>query len=472
MTIADCVRNLAAGKTTASQLVDAAFARIVDPHGEGARTFVRVFEGQARAAAAGWDAMRAAGLPVPILAGIPLSVKDLFDVAGSTTTAGSRALADAPPAEHDAPAVARLRAAGAAIVGATNMTEFAMGGLGINPHYGTPRNPYDRAARRIPGGSSSGAAISICDGMAVAAIGSDTAGSVRMPAALCGLVGFKPTARRVPLAGSVPLAPTLDSIGPLGRTVGDCALLDAILAGDEPAVPEPVALAGLRFAVPTTLVLDDLEPAVEAAFANGRARLARAGAHIVEIPFAELDDVRQLNSTKVRFSMVEGYAWHRKLLAAKHELYDPNIAALFDNGATILAADYLDLCATRAALVERTRAVTRGFDAVLMPTVPLTAPRIADLESDPVAHAAMNVRLIRNPGIANLLDRCAISLPIHQAGSAAVGLTLMGETMSDRRLLAIALSVEEALSSLVKERSWQIRSDSRALRAQVTGGDR
>jgi aspartyl-tRNA(Asn)/glutamyl-tRNA(Gln) amidotransferase subunit A len=446
MTIADCVRNLAGGKTSATELVDAALARIADPHGEGARTFVRVFEAEARAAAAGWDVMRGAGLPVPILAGIPLSVKDLFDVAGSTTTAGSRALADAPPAERDAPAVARLRAAGAAIVGATNMTEFAMGGLGINPHYGTPRNPYDRAAGRIPGGSSSGAAISICDGMAVAAIGSDTAGSVRMPAALCGLVGFKPTARRIPLAGSVPLAPTLDSIGPLGRTTADCALLDAILAGDEPAVPEPIALAGLRFAVPTTLVLDDLEPAVEAAFANARARLARAGAHIVEIAFAELDEVRQLNSTKVRFSMVEGYAWHRKLLAAKRELYDPNIAALFDNGATIVAADYLDLCATRAELVERSRAVTCEFDAVLMPTVPLTASRIADLESDPAAHAATNVRMIRNPGIANLLDRCAISLPIHEAGSAPVGLTLMGETLSDRRLLAIALSVEEALN--------------------------
>jgi len=445
MTIADCIRNLAARKTSATQLVGAAFARIAVPQGEGARTFVRVFESEARAAAAGWDVMRGAGLPVPILAGIPISVKDLFDVAGTTTTAGSRALADAPPAERDAPAVARLRAAGAAIVGATNMTEFAMGGLGINPHYGTPRNPFDRAAGRIPGGSSSGAAVSICDGMAVAAIGSDTAGSVRMPAALCGLVGFKPTARRVPVAGSVPLAPTLDSIGPLGRTVADCALLDAILAGEEPIVPDPVPLAGLRFAVPTTVVLEDLEPAVERAFTQALAKLRAAGARVVEIPFAELTEVRALNSTKVRFSMVEGYAWHRKLLASKRELYDPNIAALFENGATIIAADYLDLCATRAELVARTRAVTRAYDAVLMPTVPLTAPKIADLESDPAAHASTNVRMIRNPGIANLLDRCAISLPIQKPGSAPVGLTLMGETMTDHRLLAIALSAEEAL---------------------------
>ena len=321
-----------------------------------------------------------------------------------------------------------------------------MGGLGINPHYGTPRNPYDRASGRIPGGSSSGAAVSITDGMAVAAIGSDTAGSVRMPAALCGLVGFKPTARRIPIAGSVPLAPTLDSVGPLGVSVACCALLDAILAGEGPDVPAPVALAGLRFAVPQTLVLDDLDPPVEAAFARARAALARAGAHIVEIPFAELDEVRALNSSKVRFSMVEGYAWHRHLLATKRDLYDPNIATLFENGKTVAAADYLDLKAAREELVVRTRAVTAVFDAVLMPTVALVAPKIADLENDPAAHAATNVRLIRNPGIANLLDRCAISLPIHKPGDAPVGLTLMGETMTDKRLLGIALAAEAVLA--------------------------
>jgi aspartyl-tRNA(Asn)/glutamyl-tRNA(Gln) amidotransferase subunit A len=443
MTIAETVRKLAAGETSATQLVGAAFARTADPQGEGARVFVRVFEREARAAAAGWDLMRVAGLPVPLLAGVPLSVKDLFDVAGTTTTGGSRALADAPAAVHDAPIVARLRAAGAAIVGATNMTEFAMGGLGINPHYGTPRNPFDRAAGRIPGGSSSGAAVSITDGMAVAAIGTDTAGSVRMPAALCGIVGFKPTARRVPLAGSIPLATTLDSIGPLGASVACCALLDAILAGEEPSVPAAIPLSGLRFAVPQTIVLDDLEPAVARAFGNALTVLSKAGARIVEIPFTELDEVRALNSTQVRFSIVEGFAWHRKLLAEKRDLYDPNIAALFARGESIGAADYLDLRATRDELVARTRTVTGGYDAVLMPTVPFTAPKIADLEADPALHASTNVRMIRNPGIANLLDRCAISLPIHDPGSAPIGLTLMGESMTDHRILGIAQSAEQ-----------------------------
>jgi aspartyl-tRNA(Asn)/glutamyl-tRNA(Gln) amidotransferase subunit A len=446
MTIAETVRKLEAHETSATQLVGAAFARIADPNGEGARVFVRLFEREARAAAAGWDVMRAAGIPVPTLAGIPISVKDLFDVAGTTTTAGSRALADAPAALHDAPVVARLRAAGAAIVGATNMTEFAMGGLGINPHYGTPKNPFDRAAARIPGGSSAGAAVSITDGMAVAAVGTDTAGSVRMPAALCGIVGFKPTARRIPLEGSVPLATTLDSIGPLGASVACCALLDAILAGEEPVVPAAIPLAGLRFAVPKTLVLDDLEPAVATAFARALKTLAKAGAQIVDIPFSELNEVRALNSSQVRFSIVEGFAWHRTLLATKRELYDPNIAVLFARGETIGAADYLDLRAKRAELVVRTRSVTEAYDAVLMPTLPLTAPRIADLEADPELHGSTNLRMIRNPGIANLIDRCAISIPIHEPGSAPVGLTLMGESMTDRRLLAIALSAEAALS--------------------------
>ena len=445
MTIADAVRKLEAGETSATQLVGAALARVADPHGEGGRVFVRVFEREARAAAAGWDVMRAAGLPLPVLAGVPISVKDLFDVAGTTTTGGSRALADAPPAAHDAAVVARLRAAGAAVVGATNMTEFAMGGLGINPHYGTPKNPYDRAVGRIPGGSSSGAAISITDGMAVAAIGTDTAGSVRMPAALCGIVGFKPTARRVPLAGSIPLATTLDSIGPLGASVACCALLDAILAGEDPSVPAAIPLGGLRFAVPQTLVLDDLEPAVARAFAGALKLLSKAGAQIVEIPFTELDEVRALNSSQVRFSIVEGFAWHRKLLAAKRDLYDPNIAALFARGETIGAADYLDLRKTRDELVARTRRLTEAYDAVLMPTVPLTAPKIADLERDPAFHGSTNLRMIRNPGIANLLDRCAISLPIHDPGTAPIGLTLMGESMTDRRILAIALGAEAML---------------------------
>lgn len=426
--------------------VDEAFARIHDPNGEGSRAFIRLFESQARATAEAWQRMREAGLPLPPLAGVPVSVKDLFDVEGTTTTAGSFVLKDAPPALRDAPVVARLRAAGAAIVGTTNMTEFAMGGLGINAHYGTPRNPFDRAAGRIPGGSSSGAAVSVCDGMAGLAIGSDTAGSVRMPAALCGIAGFKPTARRVPLAGSIPLAASLDSVGPLGPTVASCILADGVLAGEDSYSLEALPLKNQRLAVAKTLVLDDLDPAVARDFERALTTLSKAGAHVVEIGFAELGRMPELNA-QGGFSVIEGFAWHRELLETKGDLYEPIIASRFRNGAKVSAADYIELRNVRAALIEETRKLTSGFDAVLMPTVPIVAPKIADLEADEARYLATNRLMIRNPGIANFLDRCALSIPCHLPGSAPVGLTLMGETMSDRRLLALGLAVEAALST-------------------------
>jgi aspartyl-tRNA(Asn)/glutamyl-tRNA(Gln) amidotransferase subunit A len=428
------------------QRLDDCLARIHDSQGEGKRTYIRLFEDQARACASAWDAMHDAGMPLPPLAGMPVSVKDLFDVAGTTTTAGSVALKDAAPAQQDAPVLKRLRAAGAVIVGTTNMTEFAMGGLGLNPHYGTPRNPYDRKTGRIPGGSSSGAAVSVTDGMATAAIGSDTAGSVRMPAAVCGLTGFKPTARRVPIDGSIPLAASLDSVGPLAADVATCALIDAVLAGEQPDVPVPMPLAGLRFAVAKTVVFDDVEPVVADAFARALTKLSKAGARIVEIPFAELNEVEQA-SARGSFSVIEGYAYHRELLEKKRDLYDPIIAARFANGQKIGAADYIALRNARADLIERTRRVTAGFDAILMPTVPIVAPKIADLESDENRYLAANRLMIRNPGLVNFLDRCALTIPAHERGSAPVGLTLMGETLGDRRILSIGLSVEAALSA-------------------------
>lgn len=438
---------LSRGTQSSMQLLEQCLERIADKSGEGPRTFIRMFEGQARAAALAWDGMRKAGTPLPALAGMPVSVKDLFDIAGSTTLAGSVALRGAPAAQRDALAVARLRAAGAVIPGTTNMTEFAMGGLGINPHYGTPRNPFDRARGLIPGGSSSGAAISVTDGMAVAAIGSDTAGSVRMPAALCGLAGFKPTASRIPLDGSIPLATTLDSIGPLAASVADCALLDAVLAGDPPEPLQPALLAGLRFAVPQTLVQDDLQAPVQAAFASALSRLSRAGALVTEIAWPELSELGVVNGrAQGGYAVIEGYAWHRRLLAEKRELYDPIIAARFANGAKASAADYIELGAARHDLITRARATTAAFDAVLMPTVPIVAPPIADLDGDESRWLATNRLMIRNPFVANFLDRCALTIPCHEAGSAPVGLTLMGEHLADRRILAIGMAVEALLA--------------------------
>jgi len=439
-TIAHVVDALRDGAVSSRALVSDALARIEDASGEGANAFIRVFRAQALAAADAADRLRAAGVPAGPLAGVPIAVKDLFDVAGSVTTAGSRVLRDSPPATRDAPVVARLRRAGAIIVGTTNMTEFAMGGVGINPHYGTPRNPFDRVTGRLPGGSSSGSAVAVADGMVPAAIGSDTAGSIQMPAAFCGITGFKPTARRVPAEGTIPLSPSLDSIGPLAASVACCAIVDAVIAEHGDATLDDLRLDRMVFAVPQTLVLDDLEPPVASAFDRALATLSAAGASIVEIPFAELSALPTLS-----FSVVEGYAWHRELLSTRRETYDPIVAGRFANGATVSAADYIALCRTRRELIERCAHVTRGFDAVLMPTLPLVAPPLADFRDNEALWLATNRRMIRNPGIANFLDRCALSIPCHRPGDAPVALSLMGEHGADRRLLAIGRAVEPLL---------------------------
>src|SRR6266545_4121473 len=277
-TIQQLAADLAAGRTSSRKLTEEALERIKDTDGEGSKAFIKVWRDQALAAADASDALRHTGLVPSLLAGIPVSIKNLCDVAEETTLAGSKALDDAPAAEGDAPVVARLRAAGAVIVGSTNMSEFAFSGVGFNPHYGTPGNPADR--KRVPGGSSSGAAVSVADRMAVAALGTDTGGSVRIPAAVCGIVGFKPTARRVPIDGVVPLSTSLDSIGPLANSVECCAIVDAVFAGEPIAVPAPAPLAGLRFAVPMHFVMDDLDPVVAKAFERALKALSGVGVKV------------------------------------------------------------------------------------------------------------------------------------------------------------------------------------------------
>src|SRR6266436_1253615 len=248
--IAALAQELAEGKTTSRKLVEAALARIADAGGEGGRVFTKVHAQDALLAADASDRLRKQGVVPSPLAGLPVSVKDLFDIAGDVTTAGSKILRDRSPAAADALAVARLRSAGAVVIGRSNMTEFAFSGIGINPHYGTPANPYDRVSRRIPGGSSSGAAVSVSDGMAAFALGTDTGGSVRIPAALCGIAGFKPTTARIPREGAFPLSRTLDSVGPLAPSVACCATVFQILAGEPPHPLNTAALAGLRLGVP------------------------------------------------------------------------------------------------------------------------------------------------------------------------------------------------------------------------------
>jgi aspartyl-tRNA(Asn)/glutamyl-tRNA(Gln) amidotransferase subunit A len=437
-TVLSLAADLTAGRTTSRALVEAALARIADPSGEGIRAFTRVYADQARVAADAQDQLRKAGYVASPLAGLPVSIKDLFDVAGEVTLAGSKALDDRPPAERDAPIVARLRAAGAVIIGKTNMTEFAFSGVGINPHYGTPGNPYDRT--RVPGGSSAGAPVSVADGSAVVAIGTDTGGSVRIPAALCGVVGFKPTGNRVPRAGATPLSTTLDSIGPLANSVACCAITDAVMAAEEPTAPNAAPVAGLRLAVPQSFVLDDLAPAVASAFADACSALSRAGARVVDLPLRELSEYPRL-SDRGNLVNSEAFAWHEELLARRGNEYDPRVRSRIEFGRSVSAAAYIRICTARADLIARVAAQTADFDALLLPTVAITAPPIAAFADDR-EYFRLNGLILRNTSVINFLDRCAATLPIQPPGTPPVGLMVVGEHGADRRLLAIAGGIE------------------------------
>ena len=446
-TLPELSRDLALGKTTSEKLVQSCLERIAAPSGEGAKAFIKVYADTALAAARDSDAARVTGQIASLIAGIPISIKDLFDVSGDVTRAGSKILADAPPATTDAPAIARLRAAGVIIVGRTNMTEFAYGAHGMNAHYGTPLNPWDRNVRRIPGGSTSGGAVSVTDGMAAATIGSDTGGSVRIPAALCGITGFKPTQTRVPLAGAFPLSFTRDSIGPLGHSVACCTWLDAIMADTVAEPPEAVPLKGMRLGIPRTLLLDDLAPQVADAFARALSSLSAAGATIREFDFPELQ--REIDgSKKANFSAVEAYALHRLRLATHVDQFDPRVAKRLLLGANINAADYVDLLQLRQSLIKSANTTTARFDALLAPTVPIIAPTMSEMNSSEEFFLRMNGLLLRNCAPFNVLDRPCWSLPCHRHGDAPVGLMIIGETNGDKRLQTIGSAIEMALKAI------------------------
>ena len=442
-TIASLADDLEAGRTSARKLVEECLAKIADPSGEGQRTFIHIDKEAALGAAQAMDALRKAKGAPSRFAGIPISIKDLFDIKGQVTRAGSRALEDSAPAEADAPVVARLRRAGFIVIGRTNMTEFAFSGIGINPHYGTPKGAWKRSEGHIPGGSSSGAAISVLDGMAHGALGTDTGGSCRIPAAYNGIVGYKPTQRRIPLEGGVPLSFSLDSYGPLARTVNCCAILDAVLANDPVTALLPRSIRGMRFAVPTTIVLDALDEAVARTFDRALQALSRLGADIEYIEVPEFLDSGPINS-KGGFAAAESYAWHRYLLTSKGDVYDPRVAVRIMRGEGISAADYIDLMNARRSLIARINARLAPYDALVLPTTANTPPRIADLADDK-AFTTANLRSLRNCALINLIDGCAISLPAHREGEVPVGLMLAAPGGADRRIFELATGMEAVL---------------------------
>jgi aspartyl-tRNA(Asn)/glutamyl-tRNA(Gln) amidotransferase subunit A len=442
-TLQDLSSDLAAGRTTSAALAEACLAAAADPQGEGKRVFIELDRASVLKDAQLSDARRKQGGDIHPCSGLLISIKDLFDVKGQISKAGSITLNDRPAALSDAPAVARLRAAGFILTGRTNMSEFAFSGLGLNPHYGTPRNPWDRQTGRSPGGSTSGGAVSVTDGMAHVALGTDTGGSCRIPAAFVGLVGFKPTARRVPQEGMIPLSTSLDSVGVLGPSVACCAMVDAVLAGEPAPDFAGSPVAGKRLAVVKNYVLEDMDASIAAAFQRTLTALSKAGAIVTEIVLPDLETIPAMNS-KGGFPAAEAFAWHRENLAGHAQEYDPRVLVRIRRGEQQSAADYIDLLAARQGMIASVARQVSGFDALLFPTVPIVAPKLTDLETDQ-AFTKINLLALRNSTVINLLDGCAISVPMHRPGEPPAGLTVAAMAGSDRSLFQCASAIERAM---------------------------
>jgi aspartyl-tRNA(Asn)/glutamyl-tRNA(Gln) amidotransferase subunit A len=444
--LASLADAFASGRITSRALTETMLDRIADPAGQGSRVFIHVDAPHALAMADHADALRRAGTVLSPLHGVPVSIKDLFDVAGERTLAGSSIRADAPPAHDDAAAVARLRQAGAVLIGRTNMSEFAFSGIGLNPHYGHPLAPYERDRQTVSGGSSSGAGASVADGMAAVALGTDTGGSIRIPAAFCELTGFKPTASRIPSAGAFPLSTSLDSIGPIGLTVDCCAIVDRILAGlppaDAPTGPfDTKPLAGVRLGLLRTVMFNDADTAITTSFGQAVHALEAAGAEIVEFTFAALDRLPEIN--RIGLSPIEAYAHHLPMLGRAAQ-YDPRVLSRIMKGESARASDYLELLAERRAMIAEAAQAFAPFDAVICPTVPIAPPRVPDLVDD-TAFFRLNSLILRNPSIINFLDGCALSLPCNRPGDTPAGLMLTGTQGRDEAILSLGRRVEAAL---------------------------
>jgi len=428
-------RHVRSGQSRPQDILEQ--ARLVAQSARCEHVFLETLFDEARAVAA------TPGIQAMPLAGFPVSIKDLFDVAGQVTRAGSIALNGAPPATRDSVAVARLKRAGAALIGRTNMVEFAFSGVGINPHFGTPSNACSTNLALIPGGSSSGAAVSVATGAAFVGLGSDTGGSIRIPAALNGIVGFKNTARLVPTEGALPLSSTLDTVCALTRSVPDAMLAHEILAQRQ-VTRSTAPLRAYRLGVPTALMLDELDPTVSRAWQRTLSALRREGAQLEEIALPELHELQPMQAHG-SFSAAESYAWHHALITSQADRYDPRVASRIERGAQMTARDYLELHRARQNWIHRMEVAARGFDAFLSPTVPVVASPIAQVAPGAEQDAAffrLNALLLRNTSVVNMLDGCAVSIPCHAPDELPVGLMVWAGALRDDSVLNIARQIE------------------------------
>jgi aspartyl-tRNA(Asn)/glutamyl-tRNA(Gln) amidotransferase subunit A len=454
-------RNLEIGGRSVLQLTGMIQSGVADPieiaeatlagieAGNEPGLFVLVTADRARAEAAAASERVRAGRPRSLLDGVPVAWKDLFDLQGVTTTAGSRVLARQAPATQDAIVVQRLQAAGMVSVGRVGMTEFAFSGLGLNPHLGTPRNPHGGGEARIPGGSSSGSAVAVARGLVAVSIGTDTGGSVRIPAAFNGIVGYKATYGRYPMEGIFPLSRSLDSLGVLCRTVADAVAVDAAMQGKVGSDVTRRVIAGTRIVVPTNVVFDDAEPAVVERFEAALHRLSRAGARIERRPIAAFDGVLEVGAKRGALVTAEAYALHiARLSGPAADEMDPRVASRMRGGAKISMVDLVEIRAARARLIADTRRDI-GMDAfVAYPTVPHVAPLVKPLEQDDALYVQINARTLRNTMLGNFLEWCGVSLPCGMDGQGLpVGFLLSASGGKDAELLGLSLEVEDILRS-------------------------
>ena len=387
------------------------------------------------------------GRSLGLLDGLPVAWKDLFDLAGGVTTAGSVVLAERPPAAADATVVANLGSAGMVSVGRTNMSEFAFSGLGINPHYGTPRNPRSTDVHRIPGGSSSGSAAAVAAGLVPLAIGTDTGGSIRIPAAMTGIVGYKATRGRYAMKGVFPLAQSLDSLGPLCQTVQDAVWADAAMHGLTAPVIRRAEIADLSIVVPETIVFDDAEPEVVTAFEEAIKRLEAAGVKVRRQAFPSFAEIFELTARHGALVTAEAYALHRERLAGPDaERMDPRVVARSRLGEKITVSDYIAILDARDRLIHEAGESIRAGELIAHPTLPHVAPPLDPLLADDDLFFKVNARTLRNTSIGNFLDFCGVSLPCGTgAAGMPVGFQLSAPHHQDDRLLSAALAAEATI---------------------------
>ncbi|CDZ63429.1 Amidase [Neorhizobium galegae bv. orientalis] len=408
--------------------------------------FISLLEGRALAEARASSKRMKEGRSLGLLDGIPIAWKDLFDIEGLPTTAGSKVLKKADPAAKDAAIVDLLKQAGMVAVGRTNMSEFAFSGIGINPHYGTPHNPHGKDAPRIPGGSSSGSGVAVAAGLVPVAMGTDTGGSIRIPAGFNGIVGYKATRGRYAMNGVYPLATSLDSLGPLCRSVQDAVWVDAAMRGlAVPQTPRQPARP-LDIVIPTNIVLDGAEPGVVAAFEAAIERLAKAGARITRLAFPTFDELPKLMVKYGPMVTAEAFALHReKLSGPDAEEMDHRVVARTRLGEKTSLSDYIAIVENRARMIAETEALI-GDRFVAMPSVAHVAPPIAPLERDDELFFATNGKTLRNTGFGNFLDWCGVSIPCGSGDAGMpVGFLLSANANCDETLLQAAMAHEEII---------------------------